>query len=117
MVSDRHNREVKISLRQRQRVRERQLNIAVVFVTFLYTKKWTTHRFHFVVYYNDNEYEPRNNTRNEDVSTQKFYSRTRCRCRSEILSSLILSHLSYVSWSNPQLFYQTASYLLEKSTT
>ena len=27
------NREVKISLRQRQRVRERQLNIAVVFVT------------------------------------------------------------------------------------
>ena len=28
-------REVKISLRQRQRVRERQLNIAVVFVTFL----------------------------------------------------------------------------------
>ena len=44
--------------------------------------------FHFVVYYNDNEYEPRKNTRNDDVSTQKFRSRTRC--RSEILTSLIL---------------------------
>ena len=39
-----------------------------------------------VVYYNDNEYEPRKNTRNDDVSTQKFRSRTRC--RSEILTSV-----------------------------
>ena len=46
------NRVVKISLR---RVRERQWKISVVFVTFLYTKRWTTHCFHFVAYYNDNE--------------------------------------------------------------
>ena len=48
-----NSREVKISLRQR--VRERQWNIAVVFVIFLYKKRWATHHFHFVVYYNDNE--------------------------------------------------------------
>ena len=54
---------------------------------FLYTKRWTTRRFHFVVYYNDNEQEPRKNTRNDNVSTQKFRSRTRC--RSEILTSLL----------------------------
>ena len=46
-----------------------------------------TRRFHFVVYYNDNELGPRKNTRNDDVSTHKFCSRTRC--RSEILTSLI----------------------------
>ena len=48
-----------------------------------------THPFHFVVYYNDTEYEPRKNTRNDDVSTQKFRSRTHCRCRSEILTFLL----------------------------
>ena len=40
-----------------------------------------------VIYDNDNEYEPRKNTINDDVSTQKFRSRTRC--RSEILTSLV----------------------------
>ena len=45
-------REVKISLWQR--VRERQWNITVFFVTVLYTKRWTTRRFRFVVYNNDN---------------------------------------------------------------
>ena len=56
--------------------------------------RWTTCRFHFVVYYNDDEEEPRKNTRNDDVSTQKFCSRSRC--RSEILTSLLFSlkHLS-----------------------
>ena len=81
-----YNRKVKISLRQR--VRGRQLNVAVVFLTPLLTKRWTTRRFHFVVYYNDNEYEHMKNTRNDDASTQKFRSRTRC--RSEILTSLII---------------------------
>ena len=76
------NREVKISLRQRERL----CNIAVVFVMFFYTKRWTTRRFHFIVYYSDNEYEPKKNTRNDDISTQKC----RCRCRSEILTSLII---------------------------
>ena len=52
----------------------------------LYTK---THRFNFVVYYHDDEYEPRKNTRNDDDSTQKFRCRTRCRCRSEILTHLL----------------------------
>ena len=42
-----------------------------------------------VVYYNDNEYIPRKNTRNDDVSTQNFRSRTRCRCLSEISTSLV----------------------------
>ena len=42
----------------------------------------------FVVYYNrDNEYETRKNTRNDDIGTQKFRSRTRC--RSEILTLLL----------------------------
>ena len=50
-----------------------------------------TRPFNFGVYYNDNEYEPRKNTRNDDVSTQKFRSRTR-RCRSEILTSLLSFH-------------------------
>ena len=45
------------------------------------------HHFFFVVYY-DNEYEPKKNTRNDDVNTHKFCSRTRC--RSEILTSLML---------------------------
>ena len=35
----------------------------------------------FVVYYNDNDSEHRKNTRNDDVSTKKIRSRTRCRCR------------------------------------
>ena len=43
--------------------------------------------FHFVVYYNDNEEESRKNTRNDNVSTQKFRSPTRC--HSEILTSLL----------------------------
>ena len=73
-----YNRDAKISLRQR--VRERQCNIAVVFVTI---------RFHFVDYYNNNGKEPRKNTRNDYVSTHKFRSRTRCHCRSEIVTSLI----------------------------
>ena len=55
----------------------------------LYTKKLTTHLVHFVDFYNDNEYEHMKNTRNDDVSTQKFRSRTRC--HSEILTSLVSS--------------------------
>ena len=51
----------------------------------LCTQRWTTPRFHFIIY-KDNEKEPRKNTRNDDVSTQKYCSRTRCR-HSEILTS------------------------------
>ena len=45
--------------------------------------------FRIVVYYNDDEYEPRKSTRNDDVSTQNFRSRTRCRWCSEIITSLL----------------------------
>ena len=58
--------------------------------------RWTTRRFHFVVYYNDYELEPSKNTRN-DVTTQKFRSRS-C-CRSEILTSLLVSDLlTFSEW-------------------
>ena len=91
-----HNRKVKISWRQWER--EQQWNVAVVSVTFLYKKRWTTHRFHFVIYYNENKLEHRKNTRNDDVSTQKYRFRTRRRCLSEILTCL-LSCIVLFRWS------------------
>ena len=49
---------------------------------------------------NENEWEPRKNTRSDDVSTQKF--RSRCRCGSVILTSLLFP-FSQFTRTNPTI--------------
>ena len=85
------NREVKISLRQRQRVRER--NFCVLTSSFLVfflgsyslsslsKTKWKRRVVHLVVY----------KSVTKTTAIFNCRSRTRCRCRSEILTSLMNS--------------------------
>ena len=80
-------REVKIS----QRERERQCNIATVLLRFCTTKDERIISSISSSTTTITNRTPGRTQENDDVSTEKFCSRTRCRCRSEILTSLLPS--------------------------